>query len=133
VCEILSGLHSPKHLLEVKWIVGSYARAGRFFNYYANIPSPQYQDSMQWELIGSGAALLTMFGFMPQILKIYRTKSVEDVSLGMLLQFSLGVFLWLLYGMHLKDNILIVANTVSFLSLVVAIGLFLKYRRNRMI
>ena len=53
---------------------------------------------MQWELIGSSAAVLTMFGFVPQILKIYKTQSVADVSLVMLLQFCLGMFLWLLYG-----------------------------------
>ena len=85
---------------------------------------------MQWELIGSGAAILTMFGFVPQILKIYKTQSVEDVSLWMLLQFCLGMFLWLLYGLHIHDNILIIANIVSFSSLIVAIGLFFKYRRN---
>ena len=85
---------------------------------------------MQWELIGSGAAVLTMFGFVPQILKIYQTQSVEDVSLVMLLQFCLGMFLWLLYGLQIQDKILIVANTISFLSLVVAIGLFFKYKKN---
>jgi MtN3 and saliva related transmembrane protein len=84
---------------------------------------------MQWELIGSTAAVLTMFGFVPQMIKIYKTQSVEDISLVMLLQFCLGMFLWLLYGLHIQDKILIVANTVSFLSLVGAIGLFLKYRK----
>jgi MtN3 and saliva related transmembrane protein len=84
---------------------------------------------MQWELIGSSAAVLTMFGFVPQILKIYKTQSVADVSLVMLLQFCLGMLLWLLYGLHIHDNILIVANIVSFSSLIVAIGLFLKYRK----
>jgi MtN3 and saliva related transmembrane protein len=79
-------------------------------------------------LIGSGAALLTMFGFVPQIIKIKKTKSVEDVSLHMLLQFALGIFLWLLYGIHIRDSILIIANAVSFFSLVVAISLFYKYR-----
>lgn len=83
---------------------------------------------MQWELIGSGAALLTMFGFVPQIIKIQKTKSVEDVSLHMLLQFTLGMLLWLLYGIHIQDSILIVANAVSFISLVIAIGLFFKYK-----
>lgn len=83
---------------------------------------------MQWELIGSGAALLTMFGFVPQIIKIRKTKSVEDVSLHMLLQFALGMLLWLLYGIHIQDRILIVANAVSFISLVIAIGLFFKYK-----
>ena len=84
---------------------------------------------MQWELIGSSAAVLTMFGFVPQILKIYKTQSVADVSLVMLLQFCLGMLLWMLYGLHIHDNILIVANIVSFSSLIVAIGLFLKYRK----
>ena len=87
---------------------------------------------MQWELVGSAAALLTMFGFVPQIAKIYRKESVEDVSLFMLLQFSLGVFLWLLYGVHIQDQILIVANAISFTTLVVALGLYLKYRKNNL-
>ncbi|VVB72260.1 Sugar efflux transporter for intercellular exchange [uncultured archaeon] len=86
---------------------------------------------MQWELVGSGAAVLTMFGFVPQILKIHRTESVADVSLFMLLQFFVGIFLWLLYGIHIKDKILIISNAVSFLTLVVAIGLYLKYRKNK--
>jgi MtN3 and saliva related transmembrane protein len=86
---------------------------------------------MHWELIGSGAALLTMFGFVPQILKIYRTKSVEDVSSLMLLQFLFGIFLWLLYGMHIQDKILIVSNAVSFLTLIVAIAFYMKYRKNK--
>ncbi|HNX39259.1 MAG TPA: SemiSWEET transporter [Methanothrix sp.] len=83
---------------------------------------------MLWDLIGSGAAVLTMFGFVPQILKILRTRSVQDVSLVMLLQFSLGIFLWLLYGLYIRDNILIVANAVSFVTLVIADALYFKYR-----
>jgi MtN3 and saliva related transmembrane protein len=86
---------------------------------------------MQWELVGWGAAILTMFGFVPQILKIYRTESVADVSLLMLLQFSLGIFLWLLYGLHIQDDILIASNAVSFLTLVTALGFYMKYRKGR--
>jgi len=86
---------------------------------------------MNWELIGTGAALLTMFGFVPQIFKIYRTESVNDVSLTMLFQFTIGIFLWLLYGIHIQDRILIIANMVSFTTLIVAIGLYLKYRKNK--
>ncbi len=84
---------------------------------------------MQWELVGWCAALLTMFGFVPQILKIYRTESVSDVSLIMLLQFSLGMFLWLLYGLYIQDRILVVSNTISFLTLMVATGMYMRYRK----
>jgi MtN3 and saliva related transmembrane protein len=86
---------------------------------------------MNWELVGIGAALLTMFGFVPQIFKIYRTESADDVSLTMLFQFTFGIFLWLLYGLYIQDRILIIANTVSFTTLIVAIGLYLKYKKNK--
>lgn len=81
-------------------------------------------------MVGSAAALLTMFGFVPQILKIYRTESVKDVSFYMLFQFTIGIFLWLLYGISIHDKILIVSNAVSFLTLIVALGLYLKYRNS---
>ncbi len=86
---------------------------------------------MHWELLGSAAATLTMFGFIPQILKIHRTESVEDVSLFMLLQFSTGIFLWLLYGLHIQDRILIVSNAVSFCTLMIAVALYFRYRNNK--
>ncbi len=82
---------------------------------------------MLWYIIGSVAALLTMFGFAPQVIKIFRTKSVGDLSLPMLIQFSAGVFLWIIYGFHLQDYIIIVANLVTFIILVTAIGLYLLY------
>jgi len=82
-------------------------------------------------LVGSAAALLTMFGFVPQILKIYRTESVKDVSFYMLFQFTIGIFLWFLYGISIRDRILIVSNAVSFLTLIVAMGLYVRYRNSR--
>lgn len=85
---------------------------------------------MDWEIIGAIAATLTMFGFVPQIVKIYKTRSVEDVSLTMLVQYCIGIFLWMLYGFYLKNNIIIISNFVSFSTLVVAVGLYLMYRKN---
>ena len=82
---------------------------------------------MFWEIIGLLAALLTMFGFLPQVIKIYRTKSVRDISLPAILQFIAGIFLWLVYGIHLKNFVIILANSVTFLILIVALVLFLKY------
>jgi len=84
---------------------------------------------MYWYLIGIMAALLTTFGFVPQIMKMYRTKSAKDVSIITFYQFSAGVILWTLYGFHLKDEILILANIVSLLTLVLAITLFYRYRK----
>ena len=82
---------------------------------------------MHGYIIGSMAALLTMFGFVPQVIKMFRTKSVEDVSVVMLAQFSIGVFLWFLYGVHLRDIIIIIANLVTFVTVVIAMGLYFYY------
>jgi MtN3 and saliva related transmembrane protein len=84
---------------------------------------------MFWEGVGYLAALLTMFGFLPQVIKICRTKSVNDISLLAILQFILGIFLWLVYGIHLKNPVIILANSVTLTILIVALFLFFKYRK----
>lgn len=85
---------------------------------------------MEWYLIGIAAALLTTFGFVPQIIKMYRTKSARDISPVTLFQFSAGTIVWALYGWHLGDVIIIAANVISFLTLVVEIVFYYYYRRN---
>jgi len=69
-----------------------------------------------------------MFGFVPQIIKIYKTKSVKDISIVALLEFSIGIFLWVLYGIHLKNSVIILANTVSLSTLIIALILYFKYK-----
>ncbi|KTB48109.1 SemiSWEET family sugar transporter [Dehalogenimonas alkenigignens] len=82
-----------------------------------------------WYLVGAAAAVLTTFGFVPQILKMRRTRSVKDISLLTLVQFSVGVAIWGIYGWHLKDPVIVAANLISLLILLSAIAMYLKYRR----
>jgi len=82
---------------------------------------------VSWKLIGGVAAILTMSAFIPQIIKTFRTKSSKDVSLFTLLQLSVGVSLWILYGLHLRDEIIIFANSVTLLTLLTAVFLYYKY------
>jgi MtN3 and saliva related transmembrane protein len=86
---------------------------------------------MLWTIIGITAALFTMFGFVPQCIKMRKTKSVTDVSGLTLIQFSIGITLWLLYGIHLKDYIIIGANAISLGTLLLALGLYLKMKQRR--
>lgn len=84
---------------------------------------------MRWAIIGIIAASLTMFGFVPQCIKIWKNKSAKDVSLITLIQFSIGVTLWILYGIHIKDYIIIIANATSLTTLLIALGLYLKFKK----
>jgi MtN3 and saliva related transmembrane protein len=82
---------------------------------------------MVWTIVGVAAASLTMFGFVPQIIKMWKTRSVKDVSGLTLIQFGVGVLLWMLYGIHLHDFIIIGANAISLATLLIALGLYLKF------
>ena len=82
---------------------------------------------MAWYAVGAVAAALTSFGFVPQILKMWHTKSVRDVSLIMILQFIAGVSLWTVYGVHLRDPVVMAANLVSLATLIVVLLLYFHF------
>mgnify|MGYP001593183981 FL=1 len=83
---------------------------------------------MFWKLIGVIAACFTSFAFIPQVLKMQTARSAKDVSLITLIQLSLGVSLWIIYGIYLKDYIIILANAVTLLTLLRALFLYYKYK-----
>jgi len=65
--------------------------------------------------IGSAAATLTTVAFIPQAWKVWRTNHTADISLGMYILFTLGVALWLAYGILLESWPIIIANCVTLL------------------
>ena len=67
------------------------------------------------DAIGFLAGALTTFAFVPQALKIYTSKSGKDVSARMLLIFSAGVILWLIYGIMIESLPMILANIVTLI------------------
>ena len=71
---------------------------------------------MNWiTIIGFLAATGTTVSLLPQAIKIIKTKHAKDISLGMYLILTTGIFLWLVYGILIKDLPLIVANGISLL------------------
>jgi MtN3 and saliva related transmembrane protein len=72
------------------------------------------------QLLGLLAGSLTTFSFLPQLARVYRRKSAADLSYGYLAVFALGISLWLIYGLLLRDVPIILANVVT-LSLVITL------------
>ncbi|MGN6149966.1 MAG: SemiSWEET transporter [Rhizomicrobium sp.] len=70
---------------------------------------------MQTEFVGIVAAVLTTVAFLPQVIHTIRTRSTHDISLRMYSLYTVGIFLWLIYGLLLHDVPLIAANIVTFL------------------
>ena len=65
------------------------------------------------DFIGYLSGFLTTAAFLPQVIRIWRTRSTEDISLGMYWTFNLGVALWLTYGFMIKSPPVIVSNAVT--------------------
>ncbi len=64
-------------------------------------------------LVGSMAATLTTGSFIPQMIKAYRTKKMQDVSPYLMALFASGTTLWLAYGVFLNDWVIIIANVLG--------------------
>lgn len=70
--------------------------------------------SARWaDIVGSLAAILTTVSFFPQAWHSFRTKDVSGVSLGMYSVFTVGVALWLVYGLLLRAWPIVVANVIT--------------------
>lgn len=80
------------------------------------------------EIIGLLAAVLTTISFVPQVYKIWKTKTAESVSLTMFLLFFAGVMLWLFYGIYLHSFAMTIANFVTGILALVIIYYKVKLR-----
>lgn len=78
--------------------------------------------------LGLLAGALTTTSFFPQLAKIRRTKSAEDISMSMFVMFCIGVALWLVYGVVNRDVAVIAANSVTLLLALGILILKMKYR-----
>lgn len=67
------------------------------------------------QIIGYIAASLTTLSQIPQALRIIKTHHTKDISFATYTALEIGVGLWALYGIFIKDVIVIVANVISFI------------------
>jgi len=81
------------------------------------------------EIIGLIAAFLTTVSFLPQAMKVIKTKDTKSISLRMCIMFVLGVALWLYYGWQ-KDSIsMILGNGITLI--LAGIILFFKLKERK--
>ena len=67
----------------------------------------------QNEIIGLIAAVCTTFAFIPQVMKVWKTKQTKDLSLRMYFIMFIGVLLWLVYGIRIDSLSIMLANVVT--------------------
>ena len=78
--------------------------------------------------LGLIAGALTTVAFIPQVVKIWKSKHTQDISLGMFSIFSVGVLLWLLYGIQLGALPIILSNGITLVLSLTILVFKLKYK-----
>ena len=77
-------------------------------------------------LLGLTAGTLTTMSMLPQAIKILRSQSAKDISLGMFATLAAGLLLWIFYGFLISSLPVVIANIVSFLLASVILSLKIK-------
>ena len=79
----------------------------------------------QNELIGFIAAVCTTFAFLPQVIKVWKTKQTKDLSLRMYTVMFIGICLWFVYRLRINSLSIILANIVTgFLVFTILVYIF---------
>lgn len=79
-------------------------------------------------MIGYAAGFLTTIAFVPQVVRAFRTRSVDDLSWIWLLLFMTGLGMWLTYGLVLNNWPMILANSITITLCFVLIFMKVRYR-----
>ena len=78
-------------------------------------------------MLGMAAGALTTASFVPQVLKTYKSKSAKDVSFWMFAVLGTGVFLWIMFGLLTCSMPVILANSCTFVLVLIMVILKIKY------
>jgi MtN3 and saliva related transmembrane protein len=64
-------------------------------------------------ILGMLATALTSFSYLPQLKKAMPRDSTSDISLKMLVALSVGLCLWVVYGVAKDDWVIVLANSIG--------------------
>jgi len=87
-----------------------------------------HQNPLLVEGIGYAAGVLTTLAFVPQVIKTWRSRSADDLSATTLAVFSVGILLWLLYGLVRAAWPIVISNAITFC--LITLLFILKLRRS---
>ena len=80
------------------------------------------------EILGFAAAILTTVSFVPQAIKVIRTRNTDGISLLMYTLFTSGMSMWLIYGFIIGSRPMIISNSIT--ALLSAIILVMTFRNH---
>ena len=81
------------------------------------------------DIVGYLGGIFIMISFIPQVIKSYRTKSVEDLSIWMIVATLVGTIFWIIYGFLINGAPIIVMNIIFGIIVLYQLYLKVKYKK----
>ncbi len=88
-------------------------------------------DEFSLGVLGIVAGILILSGWVPQILKGYRTKKLDDVSKYLMILIAIGAFLWFIYGVEKEDPYIIGVNVAAIALTMIVLSMKHRYEKTR--
>ncbi len=80
-------------------------------------------------VLGTIASVMVTVGWIPQIIRGYKTKSLSDVSYYLMILISTGSVLWIFYGIEIGDKIIVGVNIAILIFNLTLLCMKMRYSR----
>jgi len=87
-------------------------------------------DEFSLGILAIIASTIVLSGWIPQIIKGYKTKKLDDISSYLMILIATGGVLWLAYGFEINDLYIIGVNVGIIILTMITLGLKIKYKKN---
>ena len=87
-------------------------------------------DEFSLGILAIIASIIVLAAWLPQIVKGYKTKKLDDVSSYLMILIATGGVLWLVYGFEINDFYIIGVNVGIIILTMITLGLKIKYKKN---
>ena len=83
---------------------------------------------MLTDIIGYLGGLFIMISFIPQVVQSAKTKSVNDLSIGLIVATIIGTIFWIIYGILISSFPVIIMNSIFEILVIYQLYLKIKYQ-----
>jgi MtN3 and saliva related transmembrane protein len=90
-------------------------------------------DELSLGILATVAGIMILSGWVPQIIKGYRTKKLDDVSKYLMIFISGGAFLWMVYGIEKNDPYIIGVNVAAIVLTMIVLSMKFRYRKYKIV
>jgi len=88
-------------------------------------------DELSLGILATVAGIIILAGWVPQIIKGYKTKMLKDVSKYLMILVAVGAFLWILYGIEKDDPYIIGVNVAAIALTTTVLGMKMRYEKQK--